>query len=317
MKKITWKHTDLEVSPLAFGAMRFMGARDDPKDPERIRHAEEMVETCLECGINLFDHADIYGRGNCEAVFGEVLKRHPDWREKIVLQSKCGIRIGDLHRYDQSADYIDASVDAILQRLGVDCLDVLLIHRPDPLLHPGTVATTFDRLRRAGKVRYFGVSNFSVAQIQLLQSACDTPLVANQIQLSLIHPWSISEGLFVNRTERVFTGAEGVVDFCHREGIQLQAWSPVAGGLLSKPSESDDERTKSVRNAVAEVAAETGFSPEGVALAWILRHPAGIVPVIGTMKADRVRQCVPATEAAMDSDAWWRLLNASLGRRLP
>lgn len=317
MNLMKWKHTNLHVSPLAFGALRFLGPKDNPEDPERVRNAEELVETCLASGINFFDHADLYGHGNCEKIFGAVLRRHPDWRGKMVIQTKCGIRVDGLHRYDQSPEHMIKTVEGSLQRLGVEQLDVLLVHRPDPLLDPASVASVFERLRSEGKVRYFGVSNFSVAQMRLLQSACDEPLVANQIQLSLLHPWAISEGVFVNRTESVFCGAEGVVDHCRREGIQVQAWSPVAAGHFSKESDTDDERTKAVREAVAKVAAESGLSREAVALAWILRHPGGIVPIIGTMKPERVRESVQALDLQMDSDTWWRLFNAALGRRLP
>lgn len=312
-----WAHTDLAVSPVALGAMRMIGRGGDPAAHDSVREAEDLVGAAIDCGINLIDHADIYVGGNCEKLFGEVLRRNPGWRDRLVLQSKCGIRFNS-HRYDQSPGHIESSVDGILSRLGIEHLDVLLLHRPDPLFEPELVAGAFDRLHAAGKVRHFGVSNFSASQMQFLASALRRPIVANQIELSLFHPWALTEGVFVNRTESVFTGAEGLVDHCRAENVQVQAWSPVAGGGLavSDPGK-DDERKVAVRTAAESVGDRLGLRSVGVGIAWLLKHPAGIVPVVGTTKSERIREAARAVEVTMDDETWWELFRAALGRKLP
>lgn len=279
--------------------------------------AEMLVETCLAEGITLFDHADIYGGGACESVFGRVLERHPDWRDRMILQSKCSIRFEPVHRFDASAAYIEASVDGILRRLRTDRLDVLLLHRPDPLLDPDEVAGAFSRLRDAGKVLHFGVSNFTAGQMRLLASRWPHPLVANQIQLSLMHPWPITEGVFADRTDARYAAADGLLDHCRVENVQVQAWSPVAGGALSVSREGDGERERAVREAVANAAQALGITPDAVGIAWLLRHPGGIVPILGTTKPARVREAATALRAEMSSNVWWDLFRASLGRKLP
>ncbi len=320
MNLIPWHHTDLKVSPIALGAMRFCPWNPAPGESEStyIPRTEEILQTAIDSGINLIDHADIYGAGRCESVFAAALQRHPEWRSRFVLQSKCGIRTGADSRYNQSKDYILQSVDGILSRLQVEQLDVLLLHRPDPLMQPSEVAAAFTELKTHGKVRYFGVSNFSVSQMKLLQASCDFPLVANQIQLSLLHPWPVSEGVFVNRRESVLCGAEGLVDFCHQEKIQIQAWSPLAGGSLFQDAEPGEEsHLQGVREALQKVARELETSPEAVAVQWLMRHPANIVPVVGTVNPKRLRLMAQSPDLDMTGDQWWQLLKSALGRPLP
>lgn len=283
-----------------------------------IKKAEAIVGTALELGINLIDHADLYGAGICEEIFGDLLKRNPIWREQIILQTKCGIQHQDgIGRYNHRPDYILDCIDKSLQRLQSEQIDVFLLHRPDPLLDPEAIASAFSKARSEGKVRYFGVSNYSKAQIELLQKYLDAPLVANQIQLSLLHPWPLSEGVFVNHEDAVFTGIEGTVEHCRMQDIQVQAWSPIASGQLSNPSDKDNPRSLAVREVLSGISQETGYTYEAIGLAWILKHPAKVVPIVGTQSPDRLRSMTQALEIHLSDLQWWKLFRAALGRDLP
>ncbi len=307
-------HTDLEVSRIAYGCMQLSSAWDDAPLTaiERTRCAA-LVDAALEQGINLFDHADIYARGKSERLFGEVLRAAPGLRERIVLQSKCGIRFADdpqpgmPGRYDFSYAHLVASVEGILQRLGTDRLDLLLLHRPDPLCQPQEVARAFDHLLASGKVRHFGVSNHSAAQIALLQKHLDQRLVVNQIELSLRHHHPISEGILVNQTDAETAGAAGILDYCRRHELLVQAWSPLAGGKLSGPAAA----------LAAQFAQARGVSTEAVLLAWLLRHPAPIQPIIGTTNTQRLTGSCQAPSIELTREEWYALLAAVRGAGVP
>ena len=314
---IPWPHTDLEISPIAYGAMRFAPWGERGRSPEWIKKAEVMVEACLELGINFFDHADIYGAGNCEQIFGQLLKAHPDWRSEMVLQTKCGIQTGERHCYNQTGSHIEESINASLDRLAVEQIDVFLLHRPDPLIEPEVVAKAFAQARDAGKVRYFGVSNFSRYQMEYLQTALDAPLVANQVELSLAQPWMFSEGVFINRPEYKAVGVEGLVEYCGEKNVQIQAWSPLAGGALGEARKEERSHMATLRDVLAEVVDETGLSAEAVQLSWMMKHPVGVVPVVGTQSTSRLRACAAAASTELTDTQWWRLYKACLGRRLP
>jgi predicted oxidoreductase len=315
-------HADLVVSRLAYGCMKIGGSWDHaPISAETEAAARVAVEAALECGINLFDHADIYCCGKSEAVFGRLLAAAPGLRDRIVLQSKVGIRFandayhsGEPARYDFSQEHILRSTEAILRRLGIAHLDILLLHRPDPLVEPAEVAAAFDELHRAGKVRHFGVSNHTAAQIELLRSHLRQPIVVSQLEFSLAQPALVVEGVRANQA-----GAGASTDSClaanlldyHRlHDILVQAWSPFGHGKLLAPEHS-------AAPLLARLAAEKNTTPDAVALAWILRHPAGIQPVVGTTRADRVRAAAPAAALTLSREEWYALLAAARGANVP
>jgi predicted oxidoreductase len=291
--------------------------------PEAAGRAGRMLATALEQGITLFDHADIYARGNSETVFGEALRQIPDARDKIVLQSKCGIRPsndpnpGDPGRYDFSYDHIIRTVEGSLTRLQTDHLDLLLLHRPDALVEPEEVARAFSELHGAGKVRYFGVSNHSPAQIELLKRYVIQPLVANQLEVNLIHNYMIEEGILINQPAARFAASSGLLDYCRLNDILIQAWSPVASGQLIDPKPNASEHVQAAAKRVAELAAAHGTTREAIALAWLLRHPAGIQPIIGTTNVDRLLASCQADAVTLTREEWYSLLNAARGASVP
>ncbi|HEY9102763.1 aldo/keto reductase [Chitinimonas sp.] len=263
-----------------------------------------LVEGCLELGIDTFDLADIYTGYQCEGLFGKALAANPDLKSKIRLISKCGIALvteaRPQHRvkhYNTSREHIVASAENSLRQMGVDKLDLLLIHRPDPLMDADEIAEAFGALKRAGKVDRFGVSNFLPHQFELLQSRLDEPLVANQVEVSLLH------------TDTLF---DGTLDQCQRLHVAPQAWSPLGGGRLS--NEPADTPLGQVLDRLGE---ELKLTREQLAIAWLLRHPAGIHPVLGTGKIERVRQLVAAQSIALDRQQWFELLEAAMGREMP
>jgi len=272
--------------------------------------AERFVGTALELGMNFFDHADIYGGGACEEIFG---KAYTGPRENIILQSKCGIRKG---RYDFSKEHILASVDGSLARLNTDYLDVLLLHRPDALVEPEEVAEAFDLLRASGKVRHFGVSNHSPMQIQLLQKYVRQPLVANQLQFGLGHAFLVSQGTHVNMADDAAVVRDGgALDFCRLHDITVQPWSPFQYGMIRGPF-IGDKRFKELNAKLEELAQVYNADSTAVALAWILRHPARMQPVIGTMNLGRLASCAKAAELTLSREDWYALFLAA-GNTLP
>lgn len=314
MKKYTIRDTGLSLSRLSLGCMSMGGSWDDqpPGEAEAAQVAAAM-DAALECGINLIDHADIYCKGKSEQVFGDFLKSRPGLRDELVLQSKCGIRQG---RYDFSFEHIMASVEGSLARLQVEHLDILLLHRPDCLVEPDEVARAFDRLHSEGKVRYFGVSNFSAGQVRLLQSTVDQPLLFNQLQLSLLHPQLIEEGILVNQAPGSFSGS-GLLDYCRVKDIRVQAWSPLDRGRLVAPLAGVEQRIQRTADRVSTLAETHSCSREAIVVAWLLRHPAGIQPVIGTRNPDRIRACSEADGVTLTREQWYELFIAARGKNLP
>ncbi|MGH2628933.1 MAG: aldo/keto reductase [Anaerolineales bacterium] len=324
MKTCQIPRTDLSVSRIAYGCMNLGGTWDQsPPDAAVRANAARVVLTAFEQGITLFDHADIYTRGKSETVFGEILKHNPGLREKIVVQSKCGIRFedqprdGDPGRYDFSYEHILRCVEGSLGRLNAGWLDVLLLHRPDPLAEPGEVARAFDELQRRGWVRFFGVSNHTPAQIELLRTRVDQPLVVNQIEVNLLHSHVINEGIIANQDGGAYAAAAGTLDYCRSQGILVQAWSPVAAGRLIAPSDSEDERVQRTASAVRKMASEKETAPEAIALSWLLRHPAPIQPIIGTTNPDRVIASCLADGVELSREEWYSLFVAARGAPVP
>ncbi len=303
MRTIRLGTSDLTVPVVAVGCMRLH--RLDRLAAERFVHA------ALEAGANFFDHADIYGGGRSEEVFAHALGTTP--RDRVILQSKCGIRKG---MYDFSREHILASVDGILRRLRTDYLDVLLLHRPDALMEPEEVAAAFDALERAGKVRHFGVSNHHPRQIELLRTHVRQPLVANQLQLSITHAGMITSGLNVNIHGDGAVDRDGhVLDYCRLHDITVQPWSPFqVGGSQGVFLGNDDY--PDLNAALDRIGERYGVGGATIALAWLLRHPARMQPVIGTTNEDRLRASVAASEVHLTREEWYGLYLAA-GHHLP
>jgi predicted oxidoreductase len=327
MKTYRIPKTDLTVSRIAYGCMRIGGTWDHaPISAETEKAAHAAVAAALDTGLNLFDHADIYTAGKSEEVFGRILKAQPGLRERIVLQSKVGIRFandaqhsGEPTRYDFTYENITRSTEGILRRLQVSHLDLLLLHRPDPLVEPAEVARALDELHRSGKVRHFGVSNHTPGQIELLRHYVRQPLVVNQLEFSLAQPALVTEGFSANQAGTGATSglAAGILDYCRRHEILIQAWSPVGGGKLLKAPVPAEGPIDPASTLVASLAKAKGTTPEGILLAWILRHPAGMQPIIGTTQADRVRTSAQADEVTLTREEWYSLLAAARGKSVP
>ncbi len=319
--------TDLRVSRIAYGCMKIGGGWDHtPISAEAETAARAAVEAALECGINFFDHADIYCCGKSETVFGRLLADSPGLRDRVVLQSKVGIRFandayssGEPARYDFSREHILRSTEAILQRLQTDRLDLLLLHRPDPLVEPEEVAAAFDALHSSGKVRHFGVSNHTPAQIELLRRHVRQPLVVNQLEFSLAQPALVVEGVLANRAGSTTEAnlSTGLLDYCRLHDILVQAWAPVGGGRLLRALNAETGPLTACADLLSRLAAQKQTTPDAVALAWILRHPAGIQPILGTTRAERVHAAAPADQITLTREEWYALLAAARGQKVP
>ncbi|WP_461534687.1 aldo/keto reductase [Spongorhabdus nitratireducens] len=311
------------ASHLVFGCMNLGGGwNHDPVTTADISQAHSLIDITLEAGINLFDHADIYTFGKAEQVFGKILGSHPALREKMLLQSKCGIRFEDSQgpkRYDLSRNWIISSVDNILTRLQTEYLDLLLLHRPDPLMEPEEIAEAFTILSKTGKVRHFGVSNMNAQQIRFLQSANDIPLVTNQLNLGLSALDWLEEGVLVNHPEG--SGASftsGTLEYCQQNRIQLQAWGSLSQGIFSgRPTGDYSSAVQQTARLAKQLAAEMEVSSEAIVLSWLMRHPARIQPVIGTTHPDRLKACAEASRIELSREQWYQLYAAARGRELP
>jgi predicted oxidoreductase len=295
----------LEVPVVAIGCMRIHSLDE--------READRFVHAALEEGANFFDHADIYGGGASEERFADAVGMNARVREQLLLQSKCGIREG---MFDFSKEHILASVDGILKRLRTDYLDVLLLHRPDTLMEPEEVAEAFDRLEREGKVRHFGVSNQHPGQIELLRRHVRQPLVANQLQLSIANAGMITSGFNVNMLGEGAVDRDGyVLDYCRLHDITIQPWSPFQYGFFEGVF-LGDERFPELDRVLEEVAGRYGVSTTTLAIAWLLRHPARMQPVIGTTKVERMRDCAQAADVHITREEWYAIYRAA-GNVLP
>lgn len=296
----------LPVSAIAMGCMRLKDAKESP---------DRVLGTALELGIDFFDHADIYADGRCEEIFGDWLAQHPSLRDKIKIQSKCGIRRGCC--YDFSKAHILQAVDGSLRRLRTDHVDVLLLHRPDALMEPEEVAAAFDELEQSGKVRHFGVSNHNPMQIELLKTAVKQPIVANQLQFSIPESGLVTSGLNVNMKNDESVMHDGsMLEYLRIKGITIQAWSPFQGGFFRGPFVGDRERYPALNEKLDELAPKYGVSPIGIAAAWILRHPAQMQVISGSVSPDRMQQIAAGAEISLSREDWYAVYRAA-GFRLP
>jgi predicted oxidoreductase len=307
MKHISLSTTELTVPAVIAGMMRIKDL-----DDAQIR---TLVTTALDEGINFFDHADIYGGTyhNCESRFADAMAFTPAERAEVMLQTKCGI-VRDSHgtNFDFSRDHIVESAEASLKALRTDYIDVLLLHRPDALVEPEEVAQAFDELHAAGKVRQFGVSNHTPGQIALLQKFVHTPLVVNQVQLSLTYCPLIAQGIAANMLDQdqAVSRDAGLLDYCRLNGITLQAWSPFQSGFFTGVFLGDPQYSE-LNEVLERLAAKYGVTPMGIATAWITRHPAHIQVVTGTTKPDRIIQAAAGSDIPLTRSEWYELFRAA------
>jgi len=310
MQTISLGVSSLKCSRLAYGCWR-LAADSSAADP--YAEGKRAVRAAFEAGYTCFDNANIYGRGEAEKILGAALKEISGMRGRVVIVTKCGVRhAGDPnpdspHRWDFSGDYIIRSCEESLRRLGVDAVDVYMLHRPDYLGDPAEIAQAFTRLRDAGKVRWFGVSNFRPTRLTALQAACPMPLITHQVEISLA---------------KLDAFDDGTLDQCLIEKLSPMAWSPLAGGLIGGGARrllawQQQYRPEKFLPTLEEIARSRGVSRTAVALAWLLRHPAGIIPIVGSNNPERIRDAVKATEFELTRDEWYRLFTAARGEPLP
>lgn len=300
---------EIKVPTIGLGCMRI--ANKSKKE------VAELLTTSLELGINFFDHADIYGGGKSEEIFAEALKEMKTPRDKLIIQTKCGIRKGF---YDFSKEHIIKSVEGSLKRLKTDYIDILLLHRPDTLMEPEEVGEAFSYLHSKGMVRYFGVSNFNPFQIELLYTEINYKIIANQLQFSLTNTGMIDFGIFTNtKFPQSINRDGGVLEYCRIKNITIQAWSPFQYGdehsnfqgvFLGNP------KFKQLNDKIDELARKYSVSKEALVIAWILRHPAKIQPIVGTTNPERLKRIVQAIDVNLTREEWYSLY-ISAGNMIP
>lgn len=305
MKTISIGNSNLKTSSLAYGGWRLAGSEGTSPSAEAPKRGRAAVVCAIESGFTLIDLADIYGGGACETIFGEVLREMTGVRDHLIVATKCGIRKpGDPdpaapYRYDFSADYIVRSCEGSLRRMGLETIDLFMLHRPDFLADPAEVAGAFASLRDQGKVRYFGVSNFSPSQFHMLQKACPMPLLCNQVEISL---------------GQLAVFRDGTLDQCLTDGVTPLAWSPLAGGRLLSAANPGG---RAVISQLEAIATDHQSTPESIALAWLRRHPAQIVPIIGSVTPERIQAAARHADLQLSREEWYRLMEAAWGDRLP
>lgn len=293
----------IPASAVAMGCMRLSNA-----------DADRLIGTALDCGINWFDHADIYGGGECESVFGSWLGKNRGLRDKITIQTKCAIKRG---AYDFSKKHIIESVNGSLKRLNTDSIDVLLLHRPDTLMEPEEVAEAFSELEASGKVKHFGVSNHNLWQIELLKTAVKQPIIIDQLQFSLTECGMVTSGLNVNmKNDESVMHDGGLLEYCRIRNITIQTWSPFLSGFFKSPYVGNREEFPKLNDALDEIAGEYGTTPMAVASAWILRHPAKMQIIAGTTNPERLKEICEGAGITLSREDWYRIYLAA-GFRLP
>ena len=305
MKTIKLANCDLDASEISLGCMRISKMTN-----QEISH---LIHTALDVGINFFDHADIYGGGQSEAMFAESLGMNPQLREKMILQTKCGIRKGS---FDFSKEHILNAVDGSLKRLQTDYVDVLLLHRPDTLVEPEEVAEAFTILQDSGKVKYFGVSNQNPMQIELLAKFVEQKIIFNQLQFSITNTTMIDAGINVNMEIDASVNRDGsILDYCRLKDITIQPWSPFQYGFFEGVF-LDNDKFPELNQKIDEMAEAKGVTNTAIAIAWILRHPARMQPIVGTTNAQRVQDIAKASDITLTRDEWYQIYLVA-GNKLP
>ena len=305
MKNLIIGDTNLEVSEIGLGCMRITELQDK-------KEVRNLIDTAMDQGIDFFDHADIYDGGHAEEVFGEVVD--PAMRQNMIIQSKCGIIPGKA--YDFSKEHILRSVEESLKRLRTDYLDILLLHRPDTLMEPEEVAEAFELLEKSGKVRYFGVSNQNSMQIELLNKYCGNRIKINQLQFSIAHCDIVDSGLNVNVHSEAGANRDGsILEYCRLKDITIQAWSPFQYGMFEGVF-LNNEKFPKLNKLVDELAEKYQVTNNAIAVAWILRHPARIQPIVGTTNKNRLTDICKASEVNLTREEWYALYMVA-GKVLP
>ena len=305
MKKINLGTSELKVSTISLGCMR-MGKLSK-------NEAENVIHNALDVGVDFFDHADIYAGGKSEEVFAEAIDMNPTIREKMFIQTKAGIRKGF---FDFSKEHILTSVDESLKRLKTDYIDVFLLHRPDALVEPEEVAEAFSELKKSGKVRHFGVSNHTPLQIELLKKYVEQDLIVNQLQFSIMHTSMIDAGIQMNtRFENSVDRDGSILDYSRLNDMTIQAWSPFQHGFF-KGVFIDNDQFPELNAKLQEISEKYDVTKSAIAIAWILRHPAKIQPVVGTMNPERLANIAKASQIILTREEWYEIYLAA-GNELP
>ena len=309
MKYLNIKNKITNASEIALGMMRISGMP--------LKEIDELVKTALENGINFFDHADIYGSGKCEEVFADAIGMNPTIREKFIIQTKCGIRGGF---FDFSKEHILNSIDNSLKRLKTDYIDVLLLHRPDTLMEPEEVAEAFEILNKNGKVKFFGVSNQKPYQIELLQkylNNVDIEIIINQLQLSVTHTGMIDSGINVNMKNANSVNHDGdILEYCRLKEITIQPWSPFQYGFFEGPFLGNTEKFPKLNEVIDKYAKQYNVTNSALAIAWLLRHPAKMQPIVGSTNKKRVAEICKASDVNLAKKEWYEIY-LSAGNILP
>ena len=313
MRQIAIGASDLKTSCLAYGCWRIAGdVGTDGPAPDAVRAGQQAVMAAYDAGYTFFDNADIYGGGAAETIMGRTLRAVSGMRDQIVLLTKCGVRHAGQpdpdspNRYDLSADYLVRSCDGSLQRLGVDCIDIFMLHRMDCLVDPEEVGHAFTQLKEQGKVRHFGVSNCRPTLLTALQAACPMPIVTHQFEFSL---------------SRLDPLSDGTLDQCLIEHVSPMAWSPLGGGLLADGpgrllSWQQNYNPDKVKPVLDEIASARGMSRATVAMAWLMKHPSGVIPIVGSATPERIRLAAKAADLELSREEWYRLMTAAQGKPL-
>jgi len=312
-----------DASDIVYGCMGLGGGwNQNPATAQDVKQAEEIIDVCLSKGINTFDLADIYTFGKAEEVFGKALKNNSTLKDKIVIQSKVGIKLPPVHdvkQYDLSPAWIKSALEGSLKRLGLEQLDVLFLHRPDPLMDLDDTAAALSNLHKQGKFKHLAVSNMHAGQIAWIQSAIDFPIIANQLELSLAHSDFVEETITTNMKLGCSSGfPRGTLEFCEQQSIQIQAWGSLAQGMYSGNATSEQTPVQAATTKLVKQLANRYSSNENaVLLAWLMKHPVGIQPVIGTTNIARIAQCAGAGKVSLSREDWYLLFETARGQEVP
>lgn len=321
MQTLPFHHYFPEASRLIFGTMNLGGGwNKNPLSKADISQTQALLESCIELGINIIDLADIYTYGKSETAIGKVFASKKSLRKHFILQSKVGIKLSPdfaLNHYNLSAQWVTEALYASLRRLGVDCLDVLFLHRPDPLMDVPQLGAALTNLHGQNAFDYLAVSNMHAGQMAYIQTHVDIPIVCNQLELGLGHPAFVEEGITTNMSANAELGfPRGTLEYCMQQGIQLQAWGALAQGQFTN-TESGDINIRNTAKLVQDLAGEYACSVNAIVLAWLFKHPANIQAVVGTTNAKRLAQANQATQINLSRIHWYQILQMRRGQAVP
>lgn len=322
MQSLPLQHYFPHASQLVYGCMAIGGQWDSSSlSQDEQKQAEHAVQAALDAGITVFDHADIYKMGKAELAFSEILKKSPTQRDNMIIQSKCGIRFEDEKgpkRYDLSKAWILSSVENSLKRLNTDYLDILLLHRPDPLMDASEIALAMEALYTSGKIKHFGVSNMNAPQLQHLQHYSDRPLIVNQIEMSLTNLQFVEEGVLVGNHEGASVNfTPGTLQYAQQHGIQIQSWGSASQGKYSGAPVTLSEKEQQTKACVTALSEKHGVSPDAIVLAWLLRFNPQLQPIIGSANPTRIHSAAEATKVSLSREEWYSLYVLARGAELP